>query len=129
MAVEGLCKQLDLVEEQWRDRVPDSAPIIDWGNWEHCLRSHLEEMQRINNIQDIREAAVAYDEREVHWNNDVMTASTFINITETGMKTQFEAAIMQPYNDMIAGISTTSAPNLRYMRAPLIFTADSLGSC
>jgi len=108
MAVEGLAKQLKLVESEWRRQSPETTDDLTWGDWEHCLNSLSEQMQVINNIHDIIENSNAYLASDTHWNSDVMTAESFIEVTVSGLNLQFEAAIMNPYNAMLASLTTTT---------------------
>ena len=114
MYVVGHKKELMLIEQQWRAKSHSDAPEMTWGHWEHCLNRLLDEMQRITNIHDMVQFSNAYlavrDTKD--WNADVLSASSFIDITHTGLYLQFSLAIVQPYYAMMNAIYSIPVVNL-----------------
>merc|ERR1712241_354487 len=103
MAVKGDLKELELFDAQWKKLSPSTMPSIQQtlGNWEYRLTVLMEEMQRINTLKDMLTQSDAYENRDTSdWNVDVLSASSFIQITEHGLDFQFNAAIREPYNAM-----------------------------
>jgi len=113
MAVEGLTKQLKLVEDQWQRTSRDTWNWIDdaWLEWDHCLLSLREQMLVINNIADIVEYSNAYlaSAGERHLENDVLTTDSFITLTVSRLEAQFEDAIMNAYNAMLESQTESAA--------------------
>jgi len=110
MAVKGLSKQLNLVETEWRKESPGTWASIEyvWLSWDHKMRSFMTQMQVINNIVDIVENSNTYlaSDSERHFDNDVITADSFMEITVSGLEMKFEDAILDPYNAMLESLVT-----------------------
>lgn len=110
-SVEGLLKQLELVETQWRTDSPETTPESVFGDWEHLLKDRLlREMQVINSVSDISEASEAFLASTSPWNADPFTVDSFINITSRHLENLFDDAIMDPYNAMLETMATTESP-------------------
>jgi len=114
MAVEALSRQLELVEQEWRSLSADTVSTVrsTWGDWEFRLLALREEMAVINNINDVIDGSNAYMAISAtkDWDADVLEAQSFIEITATGLENQFEVAIIEPYNDMLESLTTTTMP-------------------
>ena len=110
MSVEGLSKQLKLIEEQWRRSDKDGMPrqrLFDWDNRLHTLRT---ELQTINNMNEIIERSAEYMSIYAgkSWDADVFQAASFIDITVAGLEYQFEEAVMTPYRTMVNDINSNA---------------------
>jgi len=108
MSVEGLSKQLELIEEQWRRSDKDGMPHQLLFDWDHRLHTLRVEMQTINNMNEIIERSAEYMSIYAgkSWNADVFQASSFIDITVRGLEYQFEEAVMAPYRVMVNDINS-----------------------
>jgi len=105
-SVEGLLKQLALVETQWELNSPETTPDSVFGDWEHLLKELLREMQVINTVTDISEASDAYLASNADWNADPFSADSFIDITSRHLENLFDDAIMEPYNAMLGTVTS-----------------------
>lgn len=110
MAVDALSRQLELVEQEWRERSPATVytALSTWGDWEFLLLQLREEMALINSFDDVINGSNAYEAiRETKdWDADVFEAHSFIEVTGRGIEYQFEVAIMGPYEEMLECVAT-----------------------
>ena len=72
-------------------------------------------MLSLNTMEDIISKSKEYYSiyLDIEWDADVLSADSFIEITRSGMKVQFQNAIMKPYEQMLIGngISETPVPS------------------
>jgi len=112
--VVGLSKQLKTVEKVWYDVDRETAPVYDFGDWEHCLNHLLKDMQVINNMDKLINESIEYLKiyRDMEWNADVLSATYFTQITARGLRMQFDQSVMEPYREMLEAhaITTTTTP-------------------
>ena len=80
------------------------------GDWASKLDKFHTEMEILNQRVEIINKAGVYNliYQDKDWNYDVMAARSFLNVTEEGIKRQFEIAIMEPYEAMLATVTTRS---------------------
>jgi len=113
--VAGLSKQLELVEKVWNDVDRQSAPLFTFGDWEHCLTKLMNDMQSINNMDKIISESIEYLKmyRDKEWNADVLSATYFTQITDLGLRMQFEQSVMEPYRAMLEAHAITTTTTAR----------------
>ena len=104
--------QLLIVEGGWDQYAPDEKPWLAIGNWDNKLTQLSEQMKSLNQRKEIIDKAGVYNLISPHkdWMADVMEARSFVNLTKRGMTIQFESAIMDPYEIMLAAREPTPAP-------------------
>ena len=111
--------QLGLVEQQW--------PKVDrqlFSDWDHRLRTFSVEMQMIDTENKIIERSTEYLSMFAtkNWDADVLSATSFLEVTTAGLRQQFEEAIMVPYWTQME--LTTQAPTT-HDRFQLVDTSSS----
>ena len=79
-------------------------------------------MLSLNTMEDIISKSKEYYSiyLDIEWDADVLSADSFIEITRSGMKVQFQNAIMKPYEQMLIGNGISQTPVPSPIPAPIV---------
>ena len=98
-------KQLEMVKEQWGESETDVYPMPSETirEWERSLLLLNYELLSLDTEKLLINKSAEYEDILTSdlWDGDVLTATSFVELTDSGLEDQFAEAIMEPYEDML----------------------------
>merc|ERR1712176_1013846 len=78
--------------------------------WDNTLDKYQKEMDSIQGITEVIEWSAKYLEQDNHWSQDVLTATSFLQIDKDMLENQSKHEIMQSFWDMMESNKQTLHP-------------------